>query len=76
MGNSESKHEKFIRIAEARTNKIVGMIRLLGNCSNQRTYEYTKEDISKIFNYIDKELKSARIKFEETQDKEEKFKLR
>lgn len=76
MGNNESKHDKFIRIAEARTNKIVDMVRLLGNCSNQRTYEYTREDISKIFSYIDKELKTAKMKFEETQDKEEKFKLR
>ena len=76
MGNSESKHDKFIRIAEARTNKIVDMVRLLGNCSNQRTYDYTKEDVNKIFNYIDKELKVAKMKFEETQDKEERFKLR
>ena len=26
---AESKHDKFIRVAEARTNKIIDMIRLL-----------------------------------------------
>ena len=30
----ETKREKFVRIAEARTNKILNMIQLLGNCSN------------------------------------------
>ncbi len=76
MKNNESKHDRFIRIAESRTNKIIDMIRLLGNCSNRRTYEYSKEDINKIFNYIDKELKAAKFKYEETQDREKKFKLR
>ena len=45
----ESKKDKFVRIAEARTNKIIDMIRLLGNCSNKASYEYSKEDIRKIF---------------------------
>ena len=28
----ETKEERFVRIAEARTNKIINMIQLLGNC--------------------------------------------
>ena len=40
MKNEETKREKFVRIAEARTNKIINMIQLLGNCSNQSLYEY------------------------------------
>ena len=39
--NKESKRNKFIRIAEARTNKIISMIQLLGNCANPASYEYT-----------------------------------
>ena len=35
MGNGETNRERFIRIAEARTQKIIDMIDLLGNCSNQ-----------------------------------------
>ena len=35
----ETKREKFMRLAEARTNKIIDMIQLLGNCSNQNQYE-------------------------------------
>lgn len=30
----ESKHDKFVRLAEARTNKIIDTLQLLGNCSN------------------------------------------
>ena len=56
---NESKRDCFVRIAEARTNKIIDMLRLLGNCSNTATYEYTKEDVKKIFTAIDEELKDT-----------------
>ena len=42
---NETKREKFVRIAEARTNKILNMIQLLGNCSNQKQYEYTQKNV-------------------------------
>ena len=32
---SETKRECFVRLAEARTNKILDMLRLLGNCSSK-----------------------------------------
>lgn len=56
----ESKREKFVRIAEARTNKIINMIQLLGNCSNQSLYDYSQKDITKIFNTIQAELDEAK----------------
>ena len=61
--DSESKREKFVRIAEARTNKIIDMIRLLGNCSNQNLYEYSAKDINKIFKTIRAELDEAERRF-------------
>ena len=30
----ETKREKFVRLVEARTNNIIDMLRLLGNCVN------------------------------------------
>jgi len=72
----ESKSEKFIRIAEARTNKIIVMIKLLGNCANTNTYDYSKEDMKKIFSAIEEELKSAKAKFEVSDNTDKKFKLR
>ena len=62
MNRNESKKEKFIRLAEARTNKILNMMRLLGNCSNKNNYEYTDKDVQKIFNTLERELKNTKAK--------------
>lgn len=64
MAGTETKNERFIRIAEARTNKIIDMIQLLGNCANKSTYEYSKDDVKLIFGAIEAELRTARAKFE------------
>lgn len=66
---TETKREKFIRLAEARTNKIINMVQLLGNCSNTNAYEYTQKDIDKIFNAIEYELKEAKKKFNKLDSK-------
>ena len=71
----ETKRERFVRIAENRTNKILDMIRLLGNCSHRGNYEYTDADVQKICATIEKELKMARMKFTSAEDEDTKFKL-
>ena len=63
MKNEETKREKFVRIAEARTNKIINMIQLLGNCSNQSLYEYSQKDVNKIYNTIQTELDEAKKRY-------------
>ena len=72
----ETANEKFIRIAEARTQKIIDMIRLLGNCSNTYVYEYTKKDVEKIFSAIEYELSMTKKKFGDTGASNDKFTLR
>ncbi len=69
---NETKREKFIRIAEARTNKIINMIQLLSNCSNKNIYDYTQQDIEKIFIAIETELKEAKKSFNKTNAKKGK----
>ena len=64
----ETKRERFKRIVENRTNKIISMIDLLGNCSNKNNYEYTDEDIKNIFNAIENSLKISKMKFTEKQE--------
>lgn len=72
----ETKREKFVRLAEARTNKIIDMLQLLGNCSNSNTYEYTQKDVDKIFGAIEKEVKEAKAQFSKKGSKKEShFKL-
>ena len=65
----ETKREKFVRLAEARTNKIIDMIQLLGNCSNASTYDYTQQDVEKIFAAIENELREAKKKFNRIESK-------
>lgn len=65
----ETKREKFVRLAEARTNKIIDMLQLLGNCSNSSAYDYSQEDVDKIFSAIESEVKEARKKFNKIESK-------
>lgn len=60
------KRERFLRIAENRTNRILEDLRLLGNCANTNNYEYSDEDVNKIFNAIEKDLRIQKSKFKST----------
>lgn len=59
----ETKREKFVRLAEARTNRIIDTLQLLGNCSNTSAYEYTSDDVKQIFDAIEFEVREAKKKF-------------
>ncbi|MGV8149931.1 MAG: hypothetical protein ACLKAL_10905 [Alkaliphilus sp.] len=76
MKKNENKYDRFVRIGESRTNKIIDMIRLLGNCSNKNTYEYKKNDIDKIFAHIEAELKICKARFEMVHEHEKRFRLK
>jgi len=71
--NKETRHERFRRVASKRTNEILEKIRILGNCSNKSSYEYTEEEVNKIFSEIDKQLKLTKAKF--LAGKRDRFKL-
>ena len=59
----ESKHDKFVRLAEARTNKIIDTLQLLGNCSNTSVYEYSEDEVNEIFQAIEQAQREAKRKF-------------
>jgi len=69
----ETRHDRFRRIASKRTNEILEKIRILGNCSNKSSYEYTEGELNKIFSEIEKQLKLTKAKF--LAGKRERFKL-
>ena len=73
----ESKRERFVRLAEARTNKIIDMIQLLGNCANANTYEYTQQDVDQIYSAIEAELREAKKKYQKVEsNRTSKFTLK
>ena len=71
----EEKREKFKRLAESRTNKVIDMLALIGNLSNQSNYEYTARDVNKIFSSIEKALDIQRERFNSNLSKKRRFKL-
>ena len=71
---AESKRDAFQRLAEARTNAVLERIRVLGNCANPYAYEYTDDDVRRIFGAIDRELKTTKAKF--SSQRRSEFRLR
>ncbi len=69
------KKANFIRIAEARTNKIIESIALLGNLSNTSYYEYTPDQIEAMFSAIQEELDNQKRRFADSGPKKKKFRL-
>jgi len=61
---TETKRERFVRVAEARTAKVISMLRLIGNCSNKSVYQYTDKDLKKIFGAIEDSVEEARQRYE------------
>lgn len=61
---SESKRDKFIRLAERRTSVALRAIRLIGNLSNKNNYDYTAADAKKIAAALAREVEEMRRRFE------------
>ena len=73
--NNTIKRERFIRIVESRVNKILSNLDNLGKCSNKRNYEYSQDEVRKIFREIDRKVKEIRLQFQSTNGRNSKFKL-
>ena len=72
----DNKKENFKRISENRVNKILQLLDQLSNLTNTSFYEYTEEDIEKIFATIDAESeKTKNILLNAKNKKKKKFEL-
>ena len=71
--NSEAARERFKRLATLRTNGVLQRLRVLGNCSNRQAYEYSEDEINKIFAEIERYTKETKTKFHYPKNRE--FKL-
>lgn len=57
------KRGKFTELAEARVNKTLKDIQLIGNLSNRSAYEFSEADVRKIFAALQKGLDTAKGRF-------------
>lgn len=63
---AREKREKFVRLANARVNRAVKELRLVGNLSNRATYAYTDEDARKILKALQREIDTLKTRFSGT----------
>ena len=71
----ETKKQRFKRIAELRTSKIIESLISLSKLSNKNNYDYSEEEIRQIFKAIDQQLNATKLTFK-NQDKNKIFKLK
>lgn len=71
---TETRQERFKRLAIYRTNAVLEKLRILGNLSNRTNYDYSDEEVKKIFRAIDEQLQINKTRFK-TKKNAEKFKL-
>lgn len=63
-----NKRANFVRLAEARVNKALKDIQLIGNLSNRSAYEFDDSDVRKIFETLQKAMHTAKGRFDRTSD--------
>tara|TARA_Y100001978_G_scaffold86200_1_gene77227 strand:+ start:470 stop:697 length:228 start_codon:yes stop_codon:yes gene_type:complete len=59
----KSKREKFVELANKRVTSAIDKLRLIGNLSDKRYYEFNDKDTKQIFDALSKELNSIKTKF-------------
>lgn len=59
----KAKRARFLRLATHRTNVVLERLRILGHCANKSAYSYYEQDVEKIFNEIDEQVKDIKSKF-------------
>ena len=61
--NTETKNERFRRLAESRGNRLIREIALLGDLANRKNYSYSEEEVARLFEPILRELEEVRALF-------------
>jgi methyl-accepting chemotaxis protein len=60
----EKDFEKFKKLANKRVNNALKSIGLIGNLSNRSNYDYTDQEVGKIFKALEEEVQNCRQRFD------------
>jgi hypothetical protein len=63
MPRAGSTRDNFVRLAEARTQRLLKDLDLLGNLANRSNYSYSEDDIRKIFKAVSKRVSDVEARF-------------
>ena len=67
----KTKRERFEEIAGKRVQFILGKLDQLSKCSNRNNYEYSEDDIKKMFGAIREAIKHSEMRFKDELKKDE-----
>lgn len=74
MASQIQKRARFKKLAAYRTNEVLKRLKILGNCANRSAYDYTEEEVNKIFSEIERKVREIKAKFH-FPSKNKEFKL-
>ncbi len=60
----EKDRDKFVDLANKRVSKALQTIQLIGNLSNRSNYDYTEDDVAKIFRALQEEIAACKKRFD------------
>lgn len=60
---SEKSQDRFVRLAEARVERAIKHIRLIGNLADRSNYDYTEEQAAAIIGTLRREVADCRARF-------------
>lgn len=75
MNEIRNPREKFKSLAKNRVQKALQTLRLIGNLSNKRHYDYNENDVKKIIGALEGELRRVKQKFSKPPNSDGEFTL-
>ena len=72
MAKKSIRRNRFEKVAARRTQKILEYLDSLANCSNKSNYEYSDEDVRKMFSVLKDKMKNTEAAFGHAISKNEK----
>lgn len=69
------KHDNFVRLAEARVNKALEALRLVGNLSNKNNYDYSLEEAREILVALQTGVNDLKTQFNRADEDNSVFKF-
>lgn len=63
MNDKSLRRERFENVAGRRTQKILELLDTLANCANKSNYEYSEDDVRKMFGAIKDKIKTTEASF-------------
>jgi hypothetical protein len=76
MASKSKKRQRFEKVAGKRVQFILDKLELLGNCANSSNYDYSEEDVKKMFSAIRSRTRQVEALFQDELSKQDNSKFK